>query len=129
MIIKNYNSTHSLSDYNLGDACTFYIHNLNLDHLDCASKEAIEDYASHLIEIFDDNTYSYNTGKYLNLTRAIGIIVNKYEANEKRDANILTAMFMTNDGRYVLNKYIVNSNDVFTNNKDSVPPTAVLCTV
>lgn len=126
MIIKNYNSTHSLSDYNLGDAYTFYLHNLNLDRLTNASEETIAKYSSLLTEIVNDDSYTNNNGQYLNFTRVIGIVVDKHEANDERDIDKITVMFRTDDDRYVLNKYVVNSHDIFTNNKDFISPHAVL---
>ena len=128
MIIQNYNSTHSLSNYNLGGAYTFYVHNLNLDRLTKANEETITKYSSLLTEIVNDESYTNNNGQYLNFTRVIGIVVDKHEAKDEKDIDKITVMFRTNDDRYVLNKYVVNSHDIFTNNKDNIPPSAVLCT-
>ena len=128
MIIQNYNSTHSLSNYNLGGAYTFYVHNLNLDRLTKANEETITKYSSLLTEIVNDESYTNNNGQYLNFTRVIGIVVDKHEANDEKDIDKITVMFRTNDDRYVLNKYVVNSHDIFTNNKDNIPPSAVLRT-
>ena len=128
MNIKNYNSTLSLSNYNLGGAYTFYVHNLNLDRLTKANEETITKYSSLLIEIFNDESYTNNNGQYLNFTRVIGIVVDKHEANDEKDIDKITVMFRTDDDRYVLNKYVVNSHDIFTNKKDNIPPSAVLRT-
>mgnify|MGYP003430542546 FL=1 len=128
MIIQNYNSTHSLSNYNLGGAYTFYVHNLNLDRLTNANEEMITKYSPVLTEIVNDDFYTNNNGQYLNFTRVIGIVIDKHEANDERDIDKITVMFRTDDDRYVLNKYIVNSNDIFTNNKDFISPSAVLRT-
>lgn len=128
MIIKNYNSTQSLSNYTLGGAYTFYVHNLNLDRLTSANEETVKKYSSQLTEVALDNSYSHNDGKYLNFTRVIGIVVDKHEANDEKDIDKITVMFRTDDDRYVLNKYVVNSHDIFTNNKDNIPPSAVLRT-
>ena len=129
MIIKNYNSTQSLSNYTLGGAYTFYVHNINLDRLINANEEMITKYSPVLIEIVNDDSYTNNNGQYLNFTRVIGIVIDKHEANDERDIDKITVMFRTDDDRYVLNKYVVNSNDIFTNNKDYVSPSAVLRTV
>ena len=128
MIIKNYNSTQSLSNYTLGDTYTFYVHNLNLDRLTSANEEMITKYSPVLTEIVNDDSYTNNNGQYLNFTRVIGIVIDKHEANDERDIDKITVMFRTDDDRYVLNKYIVNSNDIFTNNKDFISPSAVLRT-
>ena len=126
MKIKNYNSTKSLSNYTLGGAYTFYVHNFNLERLTNANEETVKKYSSQLTEIAHDDYYSHNNGKYLNLIRVIGIVVEKLEAKDDKDIDKITVMFRTDDDRYVLNKYGVNSHDIFTNNKDSVPPSAVL---
>ena len=128
MIIKNYNSTQSLSNYTLGGAYTFYVHNINLDRLTNANEEMITKYSPVLTEIVNDDSYTNNNGQYLNFTRVIGIVIDKHEANDERDIDKITVMFRTDDDRYVLNKYIVNSNDIFTNNKDFISPSAVLRT-
>ena len=128
MKIKNYNSTKSLSNYILGGAYTFYVHNHNLDRLTKANEETITKYSSLLIEIVNDDSYTNNNGQYLNFTRVIGIVIDKHEANDERDIDKITVMFRTDDDRYVLNKYVVNSNDIFTNNKDFISPSAVLRT-
>ena len=47
MIIKNYNSTQSLSNYTLGGAYTFYVHNLNLDRLTSANEETVKKAHEH----------------------------------------------------------------------------------
>ena len=128
MNIKNYNSTLSLSNYNLGSAYTFYVHNINLDRLTNANEEMITKYSPVLTEIVNDDSYTNNNGQYLNFTRVIGIVIDKHEANDERDIDKITVMFRTDDDRYVLNKYVVNSNDIFTNNKDFISPSAVLRT-
>lgn len=129
MNIKNYDSILSLSNYNLGGAYTFYVHNHNLDRLTDPNEETITKYSSLLTEIVNDDSYTNNNGQYLNFTRVIGIVVDKHEANDERDIDKITVMFRTEDNRYLLNKYVVNSYDIFTNNKDFVPPSAVLRTV
>ena len=128
MNIKNYNSTLSLSNDNLGGAYTFYVHNINLDRLTNANEEMITKYSPVLTEIVNDDSYTNNNGEYLNFTRVIGIVIDKHEANDERDIDKITVMFRTDDDRYVLNKYVVNSHDIFTNNKDNIPPSAVLRT-
>ena len=112
----------------MGGAYTFYVHNLNLDRLTKANEETITKYSSLLIEIVNDDSYTNNNGQYLNFTRVIGIVVEKHEANDERDIDKITVMFRTDDDRYVLNKYVVNSKDIFTNNKDFISPSAVLRT-
>jgi hypothetical protein len=88
----------------------------------------ITKYSPVLTEIVNDDSYTNNNGQYLNFTRVIGIVIDKHEANDERDIDKITVMFRTDDDRYVLNKYVVNSNDIFTNNKDFISPSAVLRT-
>lgn len=128
MNIKNYDSILSLSNYNLGGAYTFYVHNHNLDRLTDPNEETITKYSSLLTEIVNDDFYT-NNGQYLNFTRVIGIVVDKHKANDESDIDKITVMFRTEENRYLLNKYVVKSYDIFTNNKDFVPPSAVLRTV
>ena len=120
--MKNYNSTLALSDYNLGDACACYIHNRHLERLATADVETVT-------KITSDKSYAENDGKWLIFTRVIGVIVDKHEATDSKDIDTITVMFKTDDERYVLNKYVVNSHDIFINNKNEVPPAAVLSTV
>jgi hypothetical protein len=112
----------------LGGAYTFYVHNLNLDRLTSANEETVKKYSSQLTEVALDNSYSHNDGKYLNFTRVIGIVVEKHKAKTEKDIDKITVMFRTEDDIYVLNKYVVNSHDIFTNNKNSISPSAVLRT-
>ena len=129
MKVKNYNSTQSLSYYNLGGAYIFYIHNFNLERLTNANNETITKYSHLLTEIVNEDYYSYKNGKYLNLTRVIGIVVEKHKAKNEKDIDKITVMFRTDDNRHVLNKYVVNTHDIFTNNKDFISPSTVLRTV
>ena len=128
MIIKNYKSTLSLSNYNLGNIHTFYIHNLNLESLTNANEETVSRYSSTLNEFLNDNSCLYDNGKYLNLIRVVGIVVDKYKSNDEMGVDTITVMFKTDDNRYIINKYVVNSHDVFTNNKEFVIPSAVIRT-
>ena len=89
----------------------------------------ITKYSPVLTEIVNDDSYTNNKGQYLNFTRVIGIVVEKHNAKDEKDIDKITVMFRTDDDRYVLNKYVVNSHDIFTNNKDYVSPSTVLRTV
>ena len=57
MIIKNYNSTLALSDYNLGDACACYIHNRHLERLATADVKTVSKYSSTLTKITSDEDF------------------------------------------------------------------------
>lgn len=129
MIFENYNSALSLSNYTIGNAYIFYIHNLNLNLLTNANEEIISKYSSILTEVSNNDSCTCDDSKCLNLSRVIGIIVDKHKANDDRCIDKITAMFKTDDDRYVLNTYVVNTKDVFTNKKDFISPSAVLRTV
>lgn len=128
MIFENYNSALSLSNYTIGNAYIFYIHNLNLNRLTNANEEIISKYSSILTEVCNDDSCTCDDSKCLNLSRVIGIIVDKHKANDDRCIDKITAMFKTDDEQYVLNTYVVNTKDVFTDNKDFISPSAVICT-
>ena len=129
MIFENYNSALSLSNYTIGNAYILYIHNLNLNRLTNANEEIISKYSSILTEVGNDDYSTCDDSKCLNLSRVIGIIVDKHKANDDRCIDKITAMFKTDDEQYVLNTYVVNTKDVFTDNKDFISPSAVLRTV
>jgi len=129
MKIKNYNSTGSLSDYNAGDVFVFYVHNSNSTPLYRAEVEIIEKYSPVFTQINNLGIYNENDGKWLSFTRVLGVVVDKHEAVNSNDIDTITVMFQTNHGDFVLKKYVVNTSSVFTNEKDLVPPSTVLCTV
>lgn len=127
--MKSYNSTNSLASYKLGEACAFYVHNYKLDRFTTVNEETIRKYSSYITEIIDNSIYSENDGKWLSFTRVVGIVVGKHKATNNKDIDKIIVMFKTDGDHYILNKYVVNSNDIFTNKKDNVPPTAVLSIV
>ncbi len=128
MKIKNYNSTHLLSAYDLGDVCTVYINTCNSHHLTSANDQTIKKYSPKLNKIISDDSFLQDDGKYLTLTRIIGVIVEKHESIDSSDVDKITVMFKTDDNRYLLNTYAINTHDVFTNNKTTIPPCAVFRT-
>lgn len=128
MKIKNYNSTGSLSDYNAGDVFVFYVHHHSTPRYR-AEVEIIEKYSPVFTQINNLGIYNGNDGKWLSFTRVLGVVVDKHEAVNSNDVDTITAMFQTNHGDFVLKKYVVNTSSVFTNEKDLVPPSTVLCTV
>ena len=128
MIIKNYNSTESLDNYNLGEVYTFFIHDLNVSTLDEANKETINKYSSSILNIINDNDFDTgHDGRWLSFTRVIGVVVEKQKKKNENEKDTITVMFKTDDN-YLLNEYVVNSYNIITNEKDNIPPAAVLCT-
>ena len=119
MKINNYNSAAPLSDYTEGTAYTFYIRNDNLPHLVEADSRTVSRYAP-VIDVLVNNKDA--GGQWMNFTRAAGIVVDKHMRTESRDVDYLVVMFKKEDGRYVLNNYIVDHHNVFTNDRDLVTP-------
>ena len=119
MKINNYNPAAPLSDYTEGTAYTFYIRNDNLPHLVEADSRTVSRYAP-VIDVLVNNKDA--GGQWMNFTRAAGIVVDKHVRTESEDADYLIVMFKMEDGRYVLNKYIADNHNVFTNGRDMIAP-------
>ena len=125
--IKNYNSCNPLSTYKLGDTRTFYINNSATSCLVKANNNDTAKYAKALDKVIKENpSLLNNSGKYHKLIRAIGVVVEKREAVEENDVDMITVMFQTTDGRYVLNKYAVGTKNVLLNEKDYVQPAVMI---
>ena len=127
MKLRNYNSTSALSEYSIGDLYSFYIHNSNLDRLTKADDEIAEKYSSVISSYASENPQHLNSdGRYNSFIRAIGVVVDKHQSNDKNDIDKITVMFNTNDDRCLFNTYVVNHHNVITNYKDLVCPTAMI---
>ena len=127
MKLRNYNSAAALSEYSIGDLYSFYIHNASLDRLTKADDEIAKKYSSVISSYATENPRHLNSdGRCASFIRVIGVVVDKYESKNDRDIDKITVMFNTSDGRCLLNTYIVNGIDVFTNHKDLVCPTATI---
>jgi hypothetical protein len=125
--IKNYNSCNTLSTYKLGDTRAFYINNSASSHLVKVNSKDTAQYAKALDKVIKDNpSLLNNSGKYHKLIRAIGVVVEKRKAAAKNGVDMITVMFKTTDGNYVLNKYAVGTKNVLMNGKDYVQPTATI---
>ena len=127
MKLRNYNSVAALSEYSIGDLYSFYIHNASLDRLTKADDEIAKKYSSVISSYATENPRHLNSdGRCASFIRVIGVVVDKHESKNDRDIDKITVMFNTSDGRCLLNTYIVNGIDVFTNHKDLVCPTATI---
>lgn len=127
MTINNYNSTISLSQYTIGDTYAFYVRNDTLRRFSKADKNTVNRYAPLLTEAIKVNKINLeNSGRWLNLTRIVGVIVNKHKAADSRDVDKITVMFQYGDDNYVLTKYAVGYHEVMANGKEDVPPAAVI---
>lgn len=124
MNFKNYDAT--LSNYNIGDVYSFYVHNVNSEILIKAEEELVNKYSSIISELSNNTTNSEKDKNYLTLTHVVGVIVDKHEATDSRDIDRITVMFKAKDDNFVLNEYIVNSQNLVTIKNNNVPVVAVL---
>ena len=125
--IKNYDSRSTLSSYQIGSVYTFYLHNVNKNRLIKIEEKDVEEYVKVLNDVIETNVdLIKNNGQYMNFTRVIGIVVDKYESITPNDVDQITVMFKTSINHYVLHKYVVNTNNVFANEKNYVLPAAVI---
>ena len=121
--IKNYDSRNSISTYALGDVCACYIYNVRAREFTKASNQKVKCYPKALSEVIkEQDSFAFSNGKYRNLTRAVGIVVDKLKATTEQGVDMITIMFKTLSGNYVLNKYAVGVENVSTNGKEYVLP-------
>ena len=125
--IKNYNSCNPLSTYKLGDTRAFYINNSATSCLVKANNNGTAKYAKALDKLIKENpSLLNNSGKYHKFIRAIGVVIEKRASGNEKGVDMITVMFKTTDGNYVLNKYAVGTKNVLMNGKDDVQPTATI---
>lgn len=125
--IKSYDSRSKLSNYPIGSIYTFYLHNINMNRLVKIEEKDFEQYIKVLNDVIETNVdLVKNNDKNLNFIRIIGIVVDKHESITSNDVDQITVMFKTSTNHYVLNKYVVNTSNVFFNEKNSVLPAAVI---
>lgn len=125
--IKNYDSRSKLSNYRIGSIYTFHLHNINMNRLVKIEEKDFEQYIKVLNDVIETNVdLVKNNDKHLNFIRIIGIVVDKHESITSNDVDQITVMFKTSTNHYVLNKYVVNTSNVFFNEKNYVLPAAVI---
>ena len=125
--IKNYDSRNSISTYALGDVCACYIYNARAREFTKASNQKVKCYSKALGKVIkEQDSFAFSNGKYHNLTRAVGVIVDKLQATTEQGVDMITVMFKTSSGNYVLNKYAVGVENVSTNGKEYFRPTVKL---
>ena len=125
--IKNYDSRNSISTYALGDVCACYIYNARAKEFAKASNQHVKSYAKVLGKVIkEQDSFVFGNGKYHNLTRAVGVVVDKLQATTEQGVDMITVMFKTMSGQYVLNKYAAGTSNVLTNGKNYVRPAAKL---
>ena len=121
--IKNYDSRNTISTYALGDVCACYIYNARAKGFAKANNQNVKSYAKVLGKVIkEQDSFAFGNGKYHNLTRAVGIVVDKLQATTEQGVDTITVMFKTVDGNYILNKYAVGVGNVSTNGKEYVRP-------
>ena len=97
--IKNYDSRNSISTYALGDVCACYIYNARAKEFTKANNQNVKSYSKVLGEaIKEQDTFAFGNGKYHNLTRAVGIVVDKLQATTEQGVDMITVMFKTSSG-------------------------------
>ena len=125
--IKIYDSRESLSNYEIGNVYSFYMHNTNLNRLVRVKEEDFKNHIQTLNnEISSNKTLIQNDSQCLNLSRAIGVVIDKHEKHSPNSVDQITVLFKTTTNEYVLNKYVVNSHNVHTNEKNYVMPGAMI---
>ena len=121
--IKNYDSRNTISTYALGDVCACYIYNARAREFTKANNQNVKSYAKALDKVIkEQDSFAFGNGKYHNLTRAVGVVVDKLKATTEQGVDMITIMFKTSSGNYVLNKYAVGVENVSTNGKEYVLP-------
>ena len=125
--IKNYDSRNSISTYALGDVCACYIYNARAGKFIKANNQDVKKHSKTLNKAINENAQLVGgSGKYRKLTRAVGIVVDMYTATTGDGVDMITVMFKTMSGQYVLNKYAAGASNVLTNGKNYVRPAAKL---
>ena len=111
MSLTNYNSTHSLSEYEVGNTYAFCVHNADAKKFIKADENTVKLYSSALEKTINDINVEKGVEIYKTL-RVVGVVVGKTEATDENDESILIVMFKTKNNDYVLNHYIVGSDKV-----------------
>ena len=103
--IKNYDSSRELSNYQIGDVYTFYIHNPNMKRLVNVKETDFEPYVEKLNNIIDTHEdVIMNNVPYLNFTRSIGVVIDTHESTSSHEHDYITVMFRTELNEFVINK-------------------------
>ena len=133
--IKNYNSCNTLSSYELGDVCSFYLRNSNMPNLvklksTDSKREDIKQYKKALRTAIKENrSFKMSNGQYdEDFTRAVGVVIEKYEAVSPTALDTITVLFRTSNPkkRFVLDKYAVGTQYFSHTWTKEVVPAAVI---
>lgn len=120
MSLTNYNSAHSLAEYEVGNSYVFCVHNADERKFIKADEDIVRQYSSTL----ENTINSINAEKsvdFYKTFRVVGIVVGKTEMDNGENNNILTVMFKTKNNNYVINDYIVNSSKIVSISGDNIP--------
>ena len=107
--IKNYNSTLTLDNYQIGHAYTFLIHNQNKNKLVKIDNKQFNKHTKFLTNIINSNNEIQNNSQHFNFTRSIGLVIDKHKSTNHNDIDYITVIFKNENNEFVLNKYITNS--------------------
>ena len=126
-VINSYNSLETLDSYEIGKVYSFYLHNSSINKLTKISKSDYAKYVKRLEKAITQHPeIESSKGQYFNYTRAVGIVIDKVQSNSPKRADYIVVMFKTKSNECIINKYSVNTCDVFTNDKDIVTPAAAI---
>lgn len=126
-VINSYNSLATLDSYEIGKVYSFYLHNSSINKLTKISKSDYAKYVKRLEKAITQHPeIESSKGQYFNYTRAVGIVIDKVKSGSPKISDNLIVMFKTKSNECVVNKYSVNTYNVFTNDKDFVIPAATI---
>ena len=125
--IQNYDSRANLSTYKINSVYSFYIHNIDLNRLTKVKKKDFKKFIRKLDNVIESNEdLIHNNNHYLNLIRVVGVVVDKQEKTTSNNVDQITVLFKTTTNEYVIHKYAVDTQNVYTNEKNYVLPGAMI---
>ena len=112
--IQNYDSSRELSNYQIGDVYTFYIHNHNLNRLTEIEENDFEPFTTRLTDIIETNKdIIRNNRPYLNFTESVGIVIDTHKSTSPNELDYITVLLQTKSNDFVINKYVANHARTF----------------
>ena len=125
--IQNYDSRANLSTYKINSVYSFYIHNIDLNRLTKVKKKDFKKFIRKLDNVIESNEdLIHNNNHYLNLIRVVGVVVDKQEKTTSNNVDQITVLFKTTTNEYVIHKYAVDIQNIYTNEKNYVLPGAMI---
>ena len=128
MSLDSYNSTYPIEYYEVGTCYSFY-KDINGSNQRAATSEEITKFSEALEKCYSENRHimtaggsSYNK----NISRAVGVVINKGPLESSEFRNALDVLFMGADGSYFVARYGINGKNVFLNDKENITPGKVV---